>query len=275
MVEEGGSKDGKDGRKGSKTEVVKKKVLLGKDYKENISSWGKVRKLGERNRQRKLALLGRDSAQASCSLRRSRLTCFASSWSSKRPFEVISLWTHLMIQRLARTKLFDFQLFQIGHKLPAFIRSSSFKLPQDPTKPVSSSSSFFSSLSSFISSLLTSFLSLAGDHDSLRWSWLLLEAASLRSEASGKSGVDKQTLIPSWSGSPTSTVGEPDYSHLDPPSAIILQSEAQAGISVGPMILIFGCRRESMDLLRKETDKLGFAIFSFLMQRIFVFLMFM
>ena len=69
VVEEGGSNDGKDGRKGSKTEVVKK-VLLGKDYKENISSWGKVRKLGERNRQRKLALLGKDSARASCSLLR-------------------------------------------------------------------------------------------------------------------------------------------------------------------------------------------------------------
>ena len=32
---------------------------------------------------------------------------------------------------------------------------------------------------------------------------------------------------------------------------------AQAGVSLGPMILVFGCRRESMDLLRKETDKLG------------------
>ena len=33
--------------------------------------------------------------------------------------------------------------------------------------------------------------------------------------------------------------------------------EVQAGVSLGPMILVFGCRRESMDLLRKETDKLG------------------
>ena len=35
------------------------------------------------------------------------------------------------------------------------------------------------------------------------------------------------------------------------------QSKIQAGLSLGPMILIFGCRRESMDLLRKETDKFG------------------
>ena len=111
-------------------------------------------------------------------------------------------------------------------------------------------------------------LSLAGDHDR-RWKWhrsvpKLLARAEETSRGCSHLNQGPQPL-------------QLDYSHLDPPSAIILhlQSEAQAGISVGPMILIFGCRRESMDLLRRETDKLGFAIFSFLMQRIFVFLMFM
>ena len=34
----------------------------------------------------------------------------------------------------------------------------------------------------------------------------------------------------------------------------------QAGLSLGPMILIFGCRKESMDLLKMETDKFGFVL---------------
>jgi len=79
---------------------------------------------------------------------------------------------------------------EIGHKLPAFFRSSSFKLPQDPTKPV-----------------------------------IMIAAGS---------GIAPFRSF--W------------QERL---------RQAEAGLSLGPMILIFGCRRESMDLLRKETDKLG------------------
>jgi len=79
---------------------------------------------------------------------------------------------------------------EIGHKLPAFFRSSSFKLPQDPTKPV-----------------------------------IMIAAGS---------GIAPFRSF--WQAR---------------------LRQAEAGLSLGPMILIFGCRRESMDLLRKETDKFG------------------
>jgi len=79
---------------------------------------------------------------------------------------------------------------EIGQKLPAFFRNSTFKLPADPTKPV-----------------------------------IMIAAGS---------GIAPFRSF--WQAR---------------------LRQAEAGVSLGPMVLVFGCRRESMDLLRKETDKLG------------------
>ena len=48
--------------------------------------------------------------------------------------EVLDFYYVIMINQI-------FNCFQIGQKLPAFFRSSSFKLPEDPTKPVKTFSS--------------------------------------------------------------------------------------------------------------------------------------
>lgn len=79
---------------------------------------------------------------------------------------------------------------EIGQKLPAFFRYSSFKLPEDPAKPV-----------------------------------IMIAAGS---------GI-----------APFRSFWEARL------------RQAEAGLSLGPMILIFGCRKESMDLLKMETDKFG------------------
>ena len=135
------------------------------------------------------------------------------------------------------------QFFQIGQKLPAFFRNSSFKLPADPTKPVQ-----IPVLSLWLSrSRSWSWLSLAGDHDR-RWKWhrsvqKLLAGAT----ASGRGRPSPFSTLIYFASLQFERILFPNYFLL----------EAQAGVSLGPMILAFGCRRESMDLLRKETDKLG------------------
>ena len=66
--------------------------------------------------------------------------------------EVGSPWRGLCSGQLLGLEVLDFffcniminqilNFFQIGQKLPAFFRSSSFKLPEDPTKPVKTVSS--------------------------------------------------------------------------------------------------------------------------------------
>ena len=90
--------------------------------------------------------------------------------------EVGSPWRGLCSGQLLGLEVLDFffcniminqilNFFQIGQKLPAFFRSSSFKLPEDPTKPVKTVSSplgiQFNPQSVSIPK---------GDHD-CRWKW--------------------------------------------------------------------------------------------------------
>ena len=77
--------------------------------------------------------------------------------------------------------------------------------------------------------------------------------ASLRSEASGRRDCVRQRSAKPLFHSDLFCV----FAIWKNPVPLLFLPEAQAGVSLGPMVLVFGCRRESMDLLRKETDKLG------------------
>ena len=95
--------------------------------------------------------------------------------------------------------------------------------------------------------ILLLILLFAGDHDR-RWKWhrsvqKLLAGAT----ASGRGRPSPFSTLIYFASLQFERILFPSY----------LLPETQAGVSLGPMILVFGCRRESMDLLRKETDKLG------------------
>ena len=90
-------------------------------------------------------------------------------------------------------------------------------------------------------------LSLAGDHDR-RWKWhRSVQKLLAGAIATGRGRSSPFSTLIYFASLQIERILFPYYSLLG----------AQAGVSLGPMVLVFGCRRESMDLLRKETDKLG------------------
>ena len=91
---------------------------------------------------------------------------------------------------------------------------------------------------------------------------------------------NKKPCLSSLHVQTTWALGQAQVGH-DPPIIVIFDVSlsnkkhslrsfhVQTTWALGPTVLLFGCRRESMDLLRKETDKFRFFFFFFCQQSSF------